>query len=386
MNGLTALATREPWMPDAAPEPAPIVLLGGGHAHVEVVRHLGGMRLSRPVTLVSPARHTPYSGMLPGYAAGEYRFEEFHIDLAALCGRCGVTFLETAATGIDPTARTVTLADGSTLGYSLLSIDTGSTPQLPQGLSGGIPVKPISSFTQALAQLDALAASTEAPLRIAVVGQGVAGVELAFSLQQRFAHRGVQIALAGRSHRPLPDRSKLARRMVERELHRAGISHHADFDAIAFSDGRLTARDGRQLAADEVVWATSSGAPGWLQGSGLALDAAGFIRVDATLRSVSHQDVFAAGDVASLPDPRSKAGVFAVRQGPVLAQNIHHSLTGAALKPYRPQRAWLALISLPGGRAIADKWGLAVCGRWVRRWKHHTDTRFLRRYQTPRTE
>ena len=367
-------------MPDAAQEPAPVVLLGGGHAHVEVIRYLGGARLPRTVTLVSPARHTPYSGMLPGYAAGEYSFEDFHIDLVSLCGRCGVTFLETAATGIAPAARTVTLADGGTLEYSLLSIDTGSTPQLPKGLSGGIPVKPISTFTQALEQLDALAARTKAHLQIAVVGQGVAGVELAFALQQRFAQRGVKIALAGRSQCPLPERSKLAQRMVARELAQTGISHHPEFDAVAFSDGRLTARDGRQLAADEVVWATSSGAPGWLQDSGLALDATGFIRVDATLRSVSHPDVFAAGDVASLPDPRPKAGVFAVRQGPVLAQNIHHSVMGRPLTPHRPQRAWLTLISLPGGRAIADKWGLAVSGRWVRLWKHHTDTRFLRRY------
>jgi selenide,water dikinase len=362
----------------------PIVLLGGGHAHVEVIRQLGLLdNLGRQIILVSPSRYAPYSGMLPGYVSGQYRFEDFHIDLVALCVRCGVTFLATTARGIDPERRQVSLSDGQVLDYALMSVDIGSTPSLPNGVSGGISVKPIASFTQRLAQLDARAAEQSGPMRLAIVGQGVAGVEMAFALQRRLGRTRVEILLAGRAGDVVAERSSLARRMVKRELKRAGIAHHPNFDVTSFEAGNLIARDGRRLTVDDVVWTTSSGAPSWLGETGLALDASGFIRVDPALRSLSHPDVFAAGDVASLPDPRPKAGVFAVRQGPVLAGNICRSLSGEELQAFRPQRRWLALISLADGRAIADKWDLAASGRWIAKWKHWNDTRFLRRYTNP---
>ncbi|MCO5733120.1 FAD-dependent oxidoreductase [Rhizobium sp. SSA_523] len=363
----------------------PIVLLGGGHAHLEVVRHLGQLGLGRDlaggVTLVSPSRHAPYSGMLPGHIAGAYGFAEFHVDLLALCRGHGIRFLETAATGIDPERRRVFLQDGSRLDYRLLSIDIGSTPVLPPAVTAGIPVKPIASFAERLLRLDALADQGR-PLALTVIGQGVAGVEVAFALKRRYRGRPIEIALAGRAPRPVPERSLRAGRLVERELAKAGIAHHRDFDVVAVEDGEVLAKDGRRLKADEFVWTTSSGAPAWLRETGLLLDPDGFIRVDEKLRSLSHSNVFAAGDVAALVEPRPKAGVFAVREGPVLADNIHRSMTRGRLKAFRPQRAWLALISLSDGRAIADKWQLALLGRWVTRWKERIDSRFLQRYRT----
>lgn len=177
----------------------PIVLLGGGHAHVEVVRQPGSLGLGPEIILVSPSRHAPYSGMLPAYVSGQYRFEDFYIDLVALCARYSVTFLATTASGIDPDRRQVTLPDGQVLDYSLLSIDIGSTPSLPPGVSGGISVKPIASFTQCLDQLDARAAEKAGPLRLAVVGHGVAGIEMAFALKRRLGPSRVEILLAGRA-------------------------------------------------------------------------------------------------------------------------------------------------------------------------------------------
>ncbi|MBX9466865.1 MAG: FAD-dependent oxidoreductase [Rhizobium sp.] len=358
----------------------PVVLLGGGHAHVEVVRRLGQLGLGAQITLVSPSRYAPYSGMLPGHIAGEYSFADFHIDLAQLCARYGVTFLETSAIGIAPERREVSLESGEVLTYGLLSIDIGSTPSLPEGISAGISVKPIASFTDRLARLDALAAQG-GQLHLAIVGQGVAGVEIAFALRRRFVGRDIRLTLLGRAAGPVPERSRRSRRLVEQALQKEGIVHRPAFDVVALQDNELTARDGQRLAVDEVVWTTSSGAPAWLRQTGLALDAGGFIRVDKMLRSVSHPDILAAGDVASLQDPRPKAGVFAVRQGPVLAENIHRCLMGKPLKAYRPQRFWLVLISLANESAIADKWGLAISGSWVARWKRRTDCRFMQRYR-----
>lgn len=367
-------------MADHADVSPPIVLLGGGHAHVEVVRRFGELGLGHEIMLVSPSRHAPYSGMLPGYISGQYRFDDFHIDLAALCARGGTTFLETLATGIDPDLRKVTLESGEDRFYQLLSVDIGSVPSLPEGISAGISVKPIASFTDRMSRLDALCANGR-PLRLAVIGQGVAGVEVAFALKQRYRQHDVQIALVGRSSEPVKERSTGARRLVEQQMQALAIDHHAAFDVVDLWDGTLMARDGRRLAVDEIVWTTSSGAPTWLRETGLCLDAGGFIRVDKALRSLSHPEVFAAGDIASLPDPRPKAGVFAVRQGPVLAENLRRSLAGEPPVTYRPQTSWLVLVSLADGRAIADKWGLAIVGRWVARWKHRIDSRFMQRYR-----
>lgn len=367
-------------MADGVARASKVLLLGGGHAHVEVIRHLGELGLGSQVTLVSPQRHAPYSGMLPGHIAGDYSFDDFHIDLATLCAQSGVTFLETSATGIDPQARSVLIATGEDFAYDLLSIDIGSTPSLPKGISAGIAVKPIATFTERLAQLDAEAQKGD--LRhLAIVGQGVAGVEVAFALKRRFEGRNIQIALVGRSAEPVPDRSRHTRHLLARQMQAHGIAHHPGFDVVAYEDAALVARDGRRVAADEVVWTTSSAAPAFLRQTGLNLDESGFIRVDEMLRSVSHPQIFAAGDVASLPEPRPKAGVFAVRQGPVLAENIHRSLLQKELTPYHPQKAWLVLISLADGRAIADKWGLALSGRWVARWKHRIDTSFMDKYR-----
>jgi len=359
---------------------APIVLLGGGHAHVEVVRLLGKAGLGAQIKLVSPSRQTPYSGMLPGYISGEYGFDDFHIDLATLCARSGVEFVETAATGIAVDRTFVLLANGERLRYGLLSINIGSVPSVPGGLSVGISVKPIASFTDRLAQLDALVAEGRIS-KLAVVGQGVAGIEVAFALKRRFEGHSVSISLVGRAAEVVPERSCRARKMLERELRNAKIVHTPAFDVLAVEDSELIARDERRLAVDEVIWTTSSGAPALLRDTGLLLDQDGFIRVDLTLQSLSHPDVFAAGDVASLPDPRPKAGVFAVKEGPILAGNIQRFLSKRRMKSYRPQSSWLVLISLGDGRAIADKWGFAILGSWVAKWKHRIDSRFMRKYR-----
>ncbi|KQT43171.1 hypothetical protein ASG43_16870 [Aureimonas sp. Leaf454] len=368
-----------------------LLLLGGGHAHVEVIRRFGlaRERHGEPL-LVSPARRTPYSGMLPGFVAGEYGFDDLHIDLEALCAASGVAFRLGAATGLDAAARRVAFADGSVRDYDILSLDIGSRPSLPAGFRDGIAVKPISTFTERLATLDARVRDADGFVRLAVVGQGVAGVEIAFALRRRFGRRlgrgdgrrGVEILLVGRSDGVMATRGARSRRLVAEDLDRAGISVVGGFDAVAFQNGTLRASDGRCLDVDEVVWTTSSAAPDWLLKSGLALDSHGFVRVDRFLRSPSHGQVFAAGDIASLSDPRPKSGVFAVREGPVLHHNLRQAALGRPLRAFRPQKHWLALISLADGRAIADKWGLAARGEWVARWKGWSDRRFVARYRT----
>src|SRR5690606_33779204 len=139
---------------------------------------------------------------------------------------------------------------------------------------------------------------------------------------------------------------------------------------------------GEILDFDRLFWCAQAGAPPWLREAGLACDGEGFVRVDACLRSLSHPKVFAAGDIASFdPRPLAKAGVYAVRQAPVLFGNLRRALLGRPLRAYRPQRRFLSLLALGGKRAVGSRGDLSFRGAWVWRWKNRIDRRFMRRFE-----
>ena len=337
--------------------------------------------------LLTRSAHTPYSGMLPGFVSGHYSYDELHIDAAGLARFAGAELIIDDAIGLDPMARQIMRANGPSVPYDILSLDIGSTPDHSPSASG-IPVKPIGDFVERLDGLSTEDGTADRPFRIVVVGTGPAGVELGFALDRRLrrdarsgsSSSNIEITLVGRARTILPERSARSQRRLSKALRNKGIGLETGFDVGGFEDGRIHARDGRSLAAEAVLWATASTAARWLAETGLALDQRGFVAVDENLRSRSHPTVFAAGDIASLPDPRPKAGVFAVRQGPVLAENLFRALGGKPLLPYKPQRHWLTLMSSADGRAVADKWGLSMEGRWVWRWKDWNDRRFVERY------
>ncbi len=367
-------------------KPRRLVLVGAGHSHVEVLKVFG----ERPVPgvellLLTRSLHTPYSGMLPGFVSGQYAYDEIHIDAAGLARHAGAELIVDEATGLAPERRQVMRANGPNVPYDILSLDIGSTPNRSAS-SLGIPVKPIGDFVGQLDGLVAHGAPPVPPFRIVVVGTGPAGVELAFALDRRLRRNStmpspeVGITLIGRAKTILPERSASSQRRLSKTLGDKGIDLVTGFDVACYADGHVRASDGRSIAADTVLWATESAAAPWLRKTGLALDARGFVTVDATLCSRSHPDIFAAGDIASLPDPRPKAGVFAVREGPVLAENLRRVFSGDPLEAYKPQRDWLTLLSTADGRAVADKWGVSLEGRWVWWWKDWNDRRFVERY------
>jgi selenide,water dikinase len=371
-------------MQDTVPIAQDLVLVGGGHAHVHVLKSFGmrpvpGVRL----TLVSRDVETPYSGMLPGYVAGNYRFEECHIDLRRLARFAGARLIRDEALGLDRAARRVLSRGHPPIRYDLVSLDIGSTPRtsVPGAAEHAISVKPIDRFAARWEAL-LLRARQRAGLRLAVVGGGAGGVELALAAQHRLA------GLSGDPSVTLVTREALlashnaaVRRRFEIIFHQRGIALATDSEVVRVEPSLLVCADGRTIGFDEALWVTEAGAAPWLAETGLPLTADGFLVIDETLRSPGDPRVFAAGDVATMPaHPREKSGVYAVRQGPPLAGNLRRALAGERLRRAVPQRRALALVGTGDGRAVASRGRHEAYGAPLWRLKEWIDRRWMRRY------
>jgi selenide,water dikinase len=366
-------------MQSRAPITTDLVLLGAGHAHVEVLRRFAirrepGVRL----TLIGREPETPYTGMLPGLIRGDYRFEQAHIDLAPLSASAGARLILAEAAAIDLADRRVAVNGRPDVPFDLLSIDVGGTPALPPG--GGLPVKPIGQFLERLAALEA---GLRPGVRIAVVGGGAGGTELALALAWRYREQ-IRIVLVCEAREPPAGAPSYARSVVRAALVEAGVELVCGVRAGGWADGRLALSDGSFLEVATALWATGVVGQALLAASGLACDEAGCVRVDATLRSISHDTVFAAGDCAAIEgNPRPKSGVWAVRAGAPLAANLRRAARGRSPRRWRPQSDALAILGLGDGRAVAWRNGVAVSGRPVWRWKDWIDRRWMRMYQEP---
>ena len=366
-------------MQSRVPIATDLILLGAGHAHVEVLRRFAmrpqpGVRL----TLIGREPETPYTGMLPGLIRGDYTFDQAHIDLAPLAASAGARLILAEATAIDLTDRRVAVTGRPDVPFDLLSIDVGGEPAMPP--DGGVPVKPIGQF---LARLSALEAALRPGARLAVVGGGAGGTELALALARRYREQ-VRVVLVCDTPEPLARAPSYARSVARAALVDAGVELTCGVRAGTWADGRLALSDGSFLEVDTALWATGVVGPAILAASGLACDTAGCIRVDATLRSVSHKFVFAAGDCAAIEaNPRPKAGVWAVRAGAPLAANLRRATRGRKPRRWHPQSEALAIVGLGDGRALAWRNEIAVSGRPVWRWKDWIDRRWMRMYQEP---
>ncbi len=361
------------------PQIKDLVLLGGGHAHVHVLkafamRQVHGLR----ITLISREVDTPYSGMLPGYVHGAYAVPDVHINLLRLARYAGARLLVDEVTGIDAVAKLVQFGDGRTQRYDALSINTGAAPNCPFTLPQVVPVKPIGQFLPGWQSLrDRLSPGS----RLVVVGGGAGGFEIALAAQKQLG-AGVFVSLLT-SGALLPEHGPRVRALGLSALARARVDLRTGFRVSDVTDAAVVAESGEVLPAAGVLWVTGVGAPVWLQQTDLALDADGFIAVDRHLQSVSHNSVFAAGDVAGMLDqPRPKAGVFAVRQGAVLARNLRAAVLEQPdlARPYAAQSRYLALLNCADGTAIASYGGLAARHSLLWQLKHRIDSAFMRKF------
>ena len=379
-------------------------MLGAGHSHVEVLRRFGskphpGVRL----TLVTPVMHTPYSGMIPGYVSGFYSLEECHIDLCRLATFANARVVLSSAVGVDSKSRTVQLASPGRsrppLQYDILSINVGITPDscgIPGVEEFTVPVKPISTFAEKLESIlhgfetflskehDVLS-----PYHIIVVGGGAGGVELACALQYRLScisqmnsKQGCfRVTLVSKGRILSSSHASVRKRMLRLLSERSITLIEAKSGVNKVEKGKLYTLD-QEIVFDDCVWCTKAKAPEWFQKTDLKVDDDGYILVDEYLSVVGSDGyVFGAGDCVTLSkSPRPKAGVYAVRAGPVLADNIERALRNQSLRSWYPQMSNLSLIACGDKYAVMSKKWLSYDAGFLWTWKDYIDTKFMAMY------
>ena len=363
---------------------ADLVFLGGGHAQIAAIKSFAmnpvpGLRL----TIVTANIRTPYSGMLPAYVEGVWDDDDLHIDLAHLAQFSGARLIVAPCTGIDADGHKLLFDDRPPLHFDILSINIGGQPDLG-AIEGAadhvIPVKPIAEFQKAFDDL--LAAGL--PKRLAVIGGGAAGCELALALNKRWRDHGAspEMTLYSRSTRLMPQMAPRASHLMFAALLDSGIKIQLGRAIEKIDAGQIRFGDSTSKTFDACFLVSAVRPPRWLSTTSLALDDSGFIAVHPTLQSKSHANIFAAGDVATISgSPRPRAGVFAVRAGPVLAKNLRKYLHGHALKRWSAQRRYLAIIGTADNGAIAS-WGqFGVKADGLLALKYWIDRRFMAKYQ-----
>ncbi|MCW6049192.1 FAD-dependent oxidoreductase [Lyngbya sp. CCAP 1446/10] len=421
-----------------------LVLIGGGHSHAIVLKMFGmkplpGVRL----TLISDVLYAPYSGMLPGHVAGFYDYDECHIDLRSLAEFAGCHILVDRAIAIDFSKNQVICQTRPPVDFDLLSVDIGSTPatlSVPGAAEYAIAAKPVPEFLASWNQLISERQNhPEKPLRIAIVGGGAGGVELALNMQSRMAkeegrrkfgngfrngcngwilkergkfkqEEGLEIHLFHSGAELMPGHNYRVRHRLKEILISRGVKVHLMEKVCAIENqemieiasnaqcpmpnaqcpmpnAQIYCASGLSVECDRIFWVTQASAAYWIGESGLAIDSKGFMQVNDYLQSVSHPNVFGAGDIATMVNyPRPKAGVFAVRQGKPLFENLQNFLLQKPLKPFVPQEKYLALIGTGNKRAIASRGNFMWESALLWYWKDWIDRQFMQKFSNlPKT-
>jgi len=371
-----------------------LVLVGGGHSHVTVLKKFGmhpipGVR----VTLICRDLQAPYSGMLPGYIAGHYAFDEAHIDLRPLSRFAGARFYHDEAIGLDTVNKRLICKNRPSVVYDVISINIGSAPNtsiVPGATNNVTPVKPIDGFVNNWNRVCERIMHHTGIVRIGIIGAGAGGVELTLAIQYRLKNlltnndrdnTSLEFHLFTDSNDILVTHNRFTRAKFRRVLNERGINIHVGHKVCKVQQGGLQCANGETYQLDEILWVTIACAQTWLGEAGLDVDEQGFVKISDTLESISHPGIFVVGDVAHMINhPRPKSGVFAVRQGPYLSRNVRRKLLGQTLKAFVPQKQFLSLISTGDKYAVASRSWWALEGRWVWMWKDWIDRRFMRKF------
>jgi selenide, water dikinase len=378
-----------------------LLFLGGGHSHGIALKYLARHPIpGAQLQLLHPGTQAIYSGMIPGHLSGQYTRATCQIDLQRLAHRAGAKLIQDEAIALDLSQHQVICKTGRSIGFDLLSINTGSVPTLPPGIKPGdriLAIKPLGAFLdqwerlETTGQFQAQSGVKSGVKSIAIVGAGLGGIEVALNLKARLGE-SVAIEIFCSSPTIAEQANRSLQQFLTQTLNSRQMTTHLRSRVIAATEQgeqvKLTYGQENFFTTQEfsaVIFVTQGSAPNWLKDSGLATDDRGFVSVEKTLQSRSHESVFATGDIAAMVGVQiPKSGVFAVRQGIPLAQNLSRRILNLPLIPHHPQHTALSLLNLSGGRAVGSYGAISLTHplfhSMLSLLKDHIDRRFIRSF------
>lgn len=365
-----------------------IVLIGGGHSHAIVLKNWVKNQVSNlELTLITDTKKTPYSGMLPGHIAGYYSFDETHIDLISLANFANAQLYLDSAIGLNLEKNQVICANNTPINFEILSIDIGSTPttaNIKGAEEFATPAKPVPKLLKTWNNLlEKVSNYPNKLLNISIIGGGAGGVELALNMYSRLSKiltkNNLKISIFQRNNKLLPNHNNWVQNQISKILKAKNIQVYLNTSIVEILENQVICKSSFKIPSDYTFLVTQASAPEWIKNSGLTINNQGFILIKNTLQSVSHSHIFATGDIATMENyPRPKAGVFAVRQGKPLAQNLQRMLINKSLKPYIPQEKYLSLIGTGDKTAIASWGNLGGESPLFWLWKNYLDNQFMK--------
>jgi len=360
-----------------------LVLIGGGHANVQVLKKLCENSIKGLHTiLISEHFEATYSGMTPGFINEDFSKEEISIDLQRLCFNAGATFIRDKVTRLDTNNKELQLQNFPPINYDLLSINTGSISNTKKinikNSSNCFFVKPISSLVKNLSQIDQILKKNKN--KIVIIGGGVASFELAFSLKRRY-ESPLEITILGKKILNEKNLNKKTKNNLKKIAKNLSIIEY-EGEVISISEKYLTLNNGDKIDYDLSLVSTGASIETWLLESNLIKDEKGFIKVNNNLLSINEKNIFVTGDACSIENkPKPKSGVMAVRQGEILKENIFLKLIGKNLIKFKPQKNWLYLIGTYKNYALLNYFFLSFHSRWCWKLKVWIDKDFINKFK-----
>lgn len=360
-----------------------LVLVGGGHAHLHVMKELHKRKISGlTITLISQFPYQYYSGMAAAFLEGVYREEEIRFDLGELCKRQQIQFIQGRATRVDGELKKVILSDGREISFTLLSMDTGSQMAGASLVETyGVPVKPLVNLQQMYGSCQE---ESTGGTHFLIVGAGAAGVEIALAIHRHKeeAKQGVRVSLVEFGDTILKGYQPRLQKQVKDFLVGKKIQVMLKTQVIAIHEKYIMTRSGEKIAYDKLIWAGGVAADPFYRESGLRVDEKGFMLVNSSLQSLSYPFIFGAGDCIAFADYDyvTKVGVYAIREAPILVENILGYIHSKPLQVYIPQRTYLAILSLAHKRGILQYGKLVLKGGFCWKLKDYIDRSFMRKY------
>lgn len=359
-----------------------LVLIGGGHANVQVLRKLcmneyRGLN----IILISEGYEAIYSGMTPGYIKKFYSLEDISIDLQRLCFNAGATFIKDKVIKLDCKNQIIYLNDNPSISYDVLSINSGSisnnqTISIDEE-SNIISAKPISSFVSKLKEIDDIIKKSSKK-KISIIGGGVAAFELSFALYKRYDEN---ISLDIISDQILAEKNLNISTINRLKKIANNLSIKLILNqVITINKSEIVLDNEDKIQSDCVLLSTGASLPDWLEKSDLE-KTENFISVNHQLQSLNHKNIFVTGDAATIKNyKRPKSGVMAVRQGEVLKKNLFLFLLKKPLKKFKPQNNWLYLIGTHKNSAVLNYFNFSFSGNWCWQLKKIIDLNFMRKF------